>query len=98
MVLPGSATRMADFLWLGGSVRGWGALFLLAAGPTVAGFGLYLVCLTLLPASVTNLVVSSEPAFTALFAYVLLGERMGGAQAAGGVLILLGVAALRGES
>jgi drug/metabolite transporter (DMT)-like permease len=97
-LLPGSATRMADFLWLRGSVQGWGILFLLAAGPTVAGFGLYLVCLTLLPSSVTNLVVSTEPAFTALFAYVLLGERMGGAQVAGAVLILLGVAALRGES
>jgi drug/metabolite transporter (DMT)-like permease len=64
----------------------------------VAGFGLYLVCLTLLPSSVTNLVVSTEPAFTALFAYGLLGERMGGAQVAGAVLILLGVAALRGEA
>jgi len=93
--LPGSAARPADFLWLGASFRGWGILFLLAAGPTVAGFGLYLVSLVRLPSSIANLVVSLEPAFTTLFAYVLLGERLGGAQVAGGLMILAGVAALR---
>jgi len=93
--LPGSATRFADFMWLGASVSGWGTLFLLAAGPTVAGFGLYLVSLVHLPSSVANLVVSLEPAFTTLFAFLFLGERLGLAQAGGGLLILAGVAVLR---
>ena len=94
-LLPGAATRLADFFWLGGSVRGWGILFLLAAGPTVAGFGLYLVSLAHLPSSVANLVVSLEPAFTTLIAYLFLAERLSGMQAGGGLLILTGVVVLR---
>jgi len=93
--LPGSAARMADFLWLGTSVPGWTTLFLLAAVPTVAGFGCYLVSLAHLPSGVANLVASSEPAFTTLCAYVFLGERLGPMQIGGGLLILVGVVALR---
>jgi drug/metabolite transporter (DMT)-like permease len=93
--LPGSATHLDDFFWLGDSLPGWSILFLLAAGPTVAGFGLYLVSLVHLPSSVANLVVSLEPAFTTLFAFVFLGERLGGVQVAGSLLILSGVAILR---
>jgi drug/metabolite transporter (DMT)-like permease len=94
-LLPGSAARLADFLWLGRSLTGWGVLFLLAAGPTVAGFGLYNVSLTYLPSSVTNLIVTSEPAFTAVMAYLLFGEQLNGIQLVGGGLILAGVIFLR---
>lgn len=93
--LPGSATHPGDFFWLGDSLPGWSILFLLAAGPTVAGFGLYLVSLVHLPSSVANLVVSLEPAFTTLFAFVFLGERLGGVEVAGSLLLLSGVAILR---
>ena len=51
-------------------------LFLVAAGPTLAGFGLYNVSLTYLPSSVANLVLTLEPAFTAVIAYFLLDEQM----------------------
>jgi hypothetical protein len=47
---------------------------LLAAGPTVAGFGLYNVSLTYLPSSVVNLIATSEPVFTAITAYFLFGR------------------------
>lgn len=93
--LPGSATQPGDLLWLGKSVRGWGILFLLAAGPTVAGFGLYLVSLGHLGASVANLVLTLEPAFTAAVAYALLGERLSGIQIAGSLVIMSGVLILR---
>lgn len=93
--LPGAATRPADFFWLGKAWIGWGALFLLAAGPTLAGFGLYNVSLTYLPSSVANLVVTLEPAFTAVIAYLLLGERLTWIQIAGSLLILGGVVFLR---
>ena len=72
--LPGKAARPADFFWLGSAWAGWGVLFLLSAGPTVAGFGLYNVSLALLPSSVANLILTLEPAFTAVTAYLLLGE------------------------
>ena len=73
-------------------------LFLLAAGPTLAGYGLYNVSLGYLPSGVANLIVSLEPAFTALIAYVVLGERLSSAQVLGGVMILAGVVVLRGGS
>jgi len=94
-LLPGAAGSPADFLWLGNAWAGWGVLFLLAAVPTVAGFGLYNVSLGYLPSSVANLVVTAEPAFTALFAYILLGERLNAVQISGSLLILAGVVFLR---
>jgi drug/metabolite transporter (DMT)-like permease len=93
--LPGAARRPADLLWLGNSIVGWGILFLLAAGPTLVGFGLYNTSLSYLPSSVANLIVTLEPPFTALMAYFFLGERMSGMQILGGLIILTGVVLLR---
>jgi drug/metabolite transporter (DMT)-like permease len=93
--LPGAATRLSDLFWLGNRLTGWGILFLLAAGPTVAGFGLYLVSMTYLPSSVANLIATSEPVFTAIIAYFFLGERLTLEQLGGGLLILSGVVFLR---
>jgi drug/metabolite transporter (DMT)-like permease len=93
--LPGAASQPADLLWLGNSLTGWGILFLLAAGPTVAGFGLYNVSLGYLPSSVANLIATLEPAFTAIIAYFLLGERLTWNQLGGSLLILTGVVFLR---
>jgi drug/metabolite transporter (DMT)-like permease len=94
-LLPGAASRPADLLWLGSSWAGWGVLFLLAAVPTVGGFGLYNLSLSILSSSVANLVLTLEPVFTAVTAYFLLGERLGPLQIGGGVLILSGVVVLR---
>ena len=94
-VAPGGAASLADFFWLGKAVAGWGILFLLSAGPTLAGFGLYNVSLGYLPSSVVNLIATSEPVFTAISAYVFLGELLNGTQITGSLLILSGVVALR---
>lgn len=94
-LIPGAAARVTDLLWLGDAWKGWGVLFLLAAGPTVMGFWLYNTSLSLLPSSVANLIVTTEPVFTTLIAYFFLGERMNGVQIGGGLLILLGVVFLR---
>jgi len=93
--LPGSASSPADILWLRDSWAGWAALLALAAGPTLGGYGLYTVSLSLLPSSIANLIVTVEPVFTAAIAYVLLHERFTGIQIAGSGLILFGVAFLR---
>jgi len=93
--LPGAAGRPADFLWLGSAWMGWGILFLLAAGPTLSGYGLYLVSLSYLPSSVANLIVTLEPPFTVLTAYLLLGERLDWLQVIGSLMILGGVVFLR---
>jgi len=53
------------------------------------------VSLARLPSSVANLIVSAEPAFTALTAYLLLGERLVPVQIVGAVAIMAGVVLLR---
>jgi drug/metabolite transporter (DMT)-like permease len=93
--LPGKAVRVTDLLWLGDSLNGWGVLLLLAAGPTLAGFGLYNVSLSYLPSNVANLIVSLEPAFTAVMAYILFGEILNGIQVIGSLMILAAVIFLR---
>ncbi len=92
---PAVSAGADGLLWLGDKAAGWGELFLLAAGPTVIGFGLYGVSLSYLPASVANLLLTLEPAFTAVIAWILLGERLSAGEATGGVLIFLGVVILR---
>jgi len=74
---------------------GWGTLALLAVGPTLGGYGLYTVCLTYLPATTANLIVTLEPAITAGLAFFFLGERFTIPQLLGGGLILIGVVLLR---
>ena len=93
--LPGTAAAPAELLWLGRSWAGWAILFILAAGPTLGGYGLWNVALTYLPASVVNLVATVEPVFTAIVAYLFLHERLTGTQILGSALILAGVAFLR---
>jgi drug/metabolite transporter (DMT)-like permease len=93
---PGrTLSGQSDLFWLGNEWPGWGMLFLLAAGPTVAGFGLYNVSLAHLPSSVANLIVTLEPAFTSVIAYFFLGERLTATQGLGGSLILGAVLLLR---
>ncbi len=93
--LPGSTSRLADFFWLGSAWAGWGILFLLAAVPTLAGFGLYNVSLSFLPSSVANLIATSEPIFTAMTAHLFLGEQLNAIQILGGVMVLGGVVLIR---
>lgn len=93
--VPGSAARPADMLWLGESIEGWTVMFLLGAIPTVGGYGFYNVSLGLLDASVANIIVSLEPAFTAVFAYLILGEVMTPIQLVGSALLLTGVGVIK---
>lgn len=74
---------------------GWGALVLLAIGPTLGGYGLYTVSLAHLPVSTANLIVTLEPALTAIWAVLFLDERLAVLQLVGGGLILVGVVLLR---
>lgn len=89
--LPGSG----DLFFLKGQAGGWGWLFLLAAGPTVVGFGLYNASMRHLPSSVANLVMTTEPVFTALIAFKLFGERLDAPQWVGSLMVLGGVLILQ---
>jgi drug/metabolite transporter (DMT)-like permease len=94
-LLPGAATRPAELFWLGKAGVGWVVLFLLAAGPTVIGYGLYNVSLSLLPSSVANLILTLEPVFTTILAFLLFGEVLNAVQLGGSAMILAGVILLR---
>jgi drug/metabolite transporter (DMT)-like permease len=94
-LIPTAAVGLRDFFWLGKAWQGWTVLIVLAAVPTVIGFGLYNVSLSYLPSSVANLIVTLEPVFTAATAYLLLGERLSGIQIVGSLMILSGVVCLR---
>ena len=93
--IPATASRPVEMFFLGNAWRGWLLLLLLAAGPTLLGFGLYNVSLSLLPSSTANLIVTSEPVFTIITAYFLLGERLSGLEIIGSLLILSALVFLR---
>jgi len=67
----------------------------LAIGPTLVGFGLYNAALQYLESSITNLIVTIEPVFTAAVAYFIFGERLITIQIIGAVLIMSAVIVLR---
>jgi drug/metabolite transporter (DMT)-like permease len=93
--LIGKAVQASDLFWLGNRVDGWIILILLAAIPTLAGFGFYNVSLSYLPSSIANLISTMEPAFTAVTAFLFLGERLTPIQIIGSIFILAGVVFLR---
>ncbi|KAB2888362.1 MAG: EamA family transporter [Desulfobulbaceae bacterium] len=93
--LPWGSRQAGDFFWLGTAWEGWGILVLLAIGPTLAGFGLYTVSLNRLPASIANLIATTEPVFTAILAFLLLGEMLTPLQLGGALVILASVLTLR---
>jgi len=79
------------------SVSGWVILIILSFVPTIFGFGLYNASLNYLPASITNLLATLEPAMTAVEAYLFLGERMTLIQVAGSLILLLAVIIVQWE-
>ncbi len=88
--LPGAAGSLRALL-PSMPVDGWLMLILLSFFPTVLGFGLYNTSMNYLPASITNLLATLEPAMTAVEAYVFLNERMTFVQIVGSLIILSAV-------
>jgi drug/metabolite transporter (DMT)-like permease len=91
----GGQPVLGNFLWLGSSVGGWALLLLLGVGPTIGGYGLYLVSLGFLPATAANLIGALEPAFTAIWAYLLFHEQLTFIQIVGSLLVFASVILLR---
>jgi DME family drug/metabolite transporter len=78
-------------------VDGWFVLIILSFIPTVLGFGLYNTSMSYLPASTASLLATSEPALTAVEAYLFLNERMTIVQVIGSLIILSAVIMMRFE-
>jgi drug/metabolite transporter (DMT)-like permease len=86
---------LGNFLWLGTSVSGWAILIFLGMGPTLGGFGLYLMSLGYLPATIANLIGALEPAFTAIWAFLIFRENLTFVQLTGSLLVFASVILLR---
>ncbi len=93
--VPSLTALSAQLFWLGSSWNAWLVLLILAIGPTIGGYGLYIASLAHLPASIANLIATLEPAITAVLAYLFLSERFTFPQLAGSALILSGILFLR---
>jgi DME family drug/metabolite transporter len=89
-VLPGAAGSFKALL-PELPLDGWLILVFLSFVPTLLGFGLYNGSMNYLPASIANLLATTEPAMTAIEAYVFLHERMTLVQIVGSVIILSAV-------
>ncbi|HLW91726.1 MAG TPA: DMT family transporter [Roseiarcus sp.] len=77
------------------SVVGWATVLLLGIVSHALGQGLTSVAIGRLPVGPLALVILVQPPFSALIAYLVLGENMSPLQMVGGVIILAAVAAAR---
>ena len=75
----------------GWSSAGWQALLLLALLPQVVGHTAYNWSLRHVSAAFVAIVTLGEPVGSSLLAWLVFGERLGGLQALGFVLLLLGI-------
>ena len=73
------------------SPKAWGAFVGLIVVATILPFSLYTFALGRLPASVASILAMAEIPIVAVYAYVLLNERLGVDQTIGAVLVVMGV-------
>ncbi|KOR89010.1 DMT family transporter [Paenibacillus solani] len=82
---------MMDIPMTGYSGREWGIFALLAIVPTVFGHLLFNWLMKFASASTVSMSVLGEPVGASVLAFLLLNESMSSMQAAGGMLVLLGL-------
>jgi len=96
-----SALALALAAWLKGevliphSLAGWTTVILLGIVSHALGQGLTSVAVGRLSVGVVALVILAQPPFSALIAFVVLGEAMTPVQIVGGAMILIATAAAR---
>ncbi|MCC7274775.1 MAG: DMT family transporter [Alphaproteobacteria bacterium] len=78
------------------TIGGWAVLAALAVLSHAIGQGLIAFALAHLPAGFSALALLIEPVLAALFAWVLLDERLGALQWVGGAVVLAGIATAAG--
>lgn len=88
-------TLLAGETWWPASPRGCGVLLGLALIVHLGGQGLIAWAMAHLPASFSSATLLVQPVAAAGFAWVLLGERFGGLQELGGLVVLSGIVLCR---
>src|SRR5438105_14234954 len=91
-VMAAIAGPLIEAQHFSGAPRLWGALLYLALFATLLAFGIQTWAQKILPPVRVALISALEPVFAALWAAVLIGERLTGHELAGGALIVFGVA------
>lgn len=92
------STEFADLSMFGNTVPWWLPLLLLAVLATAISYAAGITASELLGSRLASFVGLLEVAFAALFAWLLLDQRLTIVQILGGVLILAGIAAVNAES
>lgn len=93
-VIPGAAGSISAVVPVM-ETAGWAWMIFLSLGPTLLGFGMYNISMMFIPASVTNILATTEPAMTAIQAYFFLGEQLNWVQILGSLIIVSAVLILR---
>ena len=70
---------------------GWSKLLALALISQVAGQSLIIYAMAHLPATFSSIGLLLQPVVAACFAWILLGERLGAVEIAGGLVVLIGI-------
>lgn len=92
-----AAVLLAPYAWLMAenfvpqSIHGWMILLGLALVAHVFGQSLIAYGFAHLPAAFSSVSLLTQPVLAAIYAWLLLGERMGPTQMAGGFIVLLGI-------
>jgi drug/metabolite transporter (DMT)-like permease len=95
--IPVACAALAAASWLSHeafaavTARGWATLVVLALTSQLAGQGLIVLALAYLPASFGSVSLLVQPAAAAVFAWFLVGEKLGIVQVFGGALVLAGI-------
>lgn len=92
MIAPLTVWQSLPFDYGAVSVTGWASLLFMAAFPSIACYLIFNWVLTFIPASRLSAFSYLQPLFATLMAVPVLGERITLSLAAGGALVLLGVA------
>jgi len=92
-----TAALLLPLAWLSGetffpaTAAGWWKVFSLALISQVAGQSLIAYAMAHLPATLSSVGLLLQPVMAGLFAWILLGETLGAAAIAGGILVLIGI-------
>lgn len=85
------AALLSDQPFMPADARGWAVLVALALVTQVVGQGLIAYAFAHLSAALSSVSLLIQPVTAAVFAWILLGEAIGPAQAIGGLVVLAGI-------
>ncbi|MEA4810995.1 MAG: DMT family transporter [Anaerolineaceae bacterium] len=92
-MMPGRAGSVANLANIPSSAFIW--IILLAIFPTVLTFGTYQSCLRYLESSVANIVLTFEPVFATIIAFLVLKEKLAFIQWLGGLIVVAAIISYR---